>query len=234
MGTNPQIDQNLASYIFGQTGIPTAYTNGLQDLGFLGEPFGGVQANFQAEQQFQRMIKNIMDTQMKSFNFASPDINALPYNMRSLFNAAAPLLTDPLYGIEGANGMLSHGYAYGDLPNNPTRAWDVWQSQQHTPYSPVQSGYPSFAPPNISAFAAPSSQSPAGTTANAGGGGGGGGGGQSSRGQIGSYTVPLQGGGSMTVNANSPQAAQINANQGGNKADTSQPVTTNRASTLTG
>src|SRR6516164_4384199 len=161
--SNQQIDPNLAQYVFNQTGIPTAYTSQLQNLGFLGVPYGSVTAEFQAQQQFQRMLKSIMDRQMQSFHMNIPDINALPYNMRSLMNAAAPAITDPLYGIEGAQGMLSNGYTYGDLPNNPTRAWDIWQSQQQNPYSPAATGYPNFAPPALSSFSAPGSFSPPGT-----------------------------------------------------------------------
>jgi len=194
--SNPQVDQNLAAYIFGQTGIPTAYTNGLQNLGFLGAPFGGVEQNFQAQQQFQRMLKDIMDKQMQAFNFPSPNINALPYNMRSLFNAASPLLTDPLYGIETAPGFFSNGYQYGGLPNDPTRAFDIWKQQTM--------GYPNYPAPNVSAAQA-SSQS--------GGGGGGGGGGGSSHTPVGHYQVDLPGGGSINVNASSQEAARTNAGQ---------------------
>ena len=231
MSQNPQIDPNVASYIFGTTGIPTAYTQGLQGLGFLGVPFGSVQQNFQAEQQFQRLLKDIMDRQMHAFGPSqdTADINALPYNMRSLMNAAAPLLTDPLYGIEGAQGMLSNGYAYGSLPNNPTRAWDIWQSQQRNPYSPQNSGYPNYAAPLWGAFAGPSSQSPEGTNVGGGGGQQSGGGGGGVQHHVGSYTVPLAGGGQMTVNANSVAAAQENAKQRGNQPDMSKAVITNRA-----
>ena len=223
--SNPQIDPNLAQYVFNQTGIPTAYTGQLQNLGFLGVPYGSVTAEFQAQQQFQRMLKSIMDRQMQSFHMNTADINALPYNMRSLMNAAAPAITDPLYGIEGAQGMLSNGYTYGDLPNNPTRAWDIWQSQQQNPYSPAATGYPNFAPPALSSFAAPGSFSL-------------GGGGSSpqdypnaaSRNNphnalVGHYTVPLAGGGSMTVNASSPEEAANNVRAQGGNPDTGGNIT---------
>ena len=39
MSQNPQIDPSVAAYIFQQTGIPTAYTQGLQGLGYLGAAF---------------------------------------------------------------------------------------------------------------------------------------------------------------------------------------------------
>lgn len=196
---NPLVDPNLAAYVFGQTGIPTAYTQGLENLGFMGVPFGGIDANFQAQTQFQRLLKDIMDKQMQSFHFDTPNINSLPYNMRSLFNAAAPLLTDPLYGVMTAPGFLSSGYKYGSFDNENSRAYNIYKEQQR--------GFPNYPAPALG-----------------GGGGGGGGGGSSTGFHVGQYTVPLAGGGSMTVNASSPSAAVENAHQGGNTPSGEAPT----------
>src|SRR5215467_4511267 len=137
----------LAQYIYGQTGIPQGYTSALEGLGFMGNPFGGVAANFQAQVQFQHLMKAMLDKQLGAFDNGN-NIMALPFNLRSMFNAAAPILTDPMYGILGAPGFFKSGWQMGDLPNNPSWAYNAWDEQQR--------GYPDFPAPPASAFGPPS------------------------------------------------------------------------------
>jgi hypothetical protein len=129
----------ISLYNYGETGIPQQYTQGLENLGYLGSPFGGVEKSFQSQIQFQQLMKSMLDQQIGAFNNGN-NINALPFNMRNLFNSAAPLLTDPMYGIMGAPGMLSNGYQQGALPNAPSWAYRSWKEQSQ--------GYPDFPAPN--------------------------------------------------------------------------------------
>jgi hypothetical protein len=144
----------LSQYIFGETGIPQGYTQAMGNLGFQGAPFGGVDQNFQRVQQFQSLMKNMMDRMIGGFNNGN-NINALPFNLRSMFNAAAPILTDPMYGNQSAPGFFSNGYQSGAIPNNPSWAYQAWKEQSQ--------GFPNFPPPTgTSAFGAPSWYNPAG------------------------------------------------------------------------
>jgi len=229
----------LAAYVYGQTGIPGAYTTGLEGLGFLGAPFGGVDQNYAAQVQFQRLLKNVLDSQISSFPGVGNNVNALPFNMRSIFGQAAPLLTDPWYGVMGAPGMLSNGYVQGNLPNNPSAAYRVWKEQA--------SGYPNYPAPNAlqamtgqtSAFGGTPTPQSVGTSQST----------QTgnpnypttaslsnpSNQLVGHYTVPLVGGGSITVNASSPQAAIENVKStGANPTGSDITGQAPRAPSLTG
>jgi hypothetical protein len=200
-GTDPN-----ALYEYGQTGIPTSFTQNEIGLGYVPTPFAPQEDVFKNQIAFQHVLKSILDAQIGAYGDYGVGTNTamLPFNLRNLFAGASTVLTDPTYGIIGAPGFFGGGYKMGDLPANRSSAYENWWQAAH--------GYPNVpAPKPLSS-----------------GGGSSGGGGASSQ-KVGSYTVPLQGGGSMTVNATSAAAAQQNANQGGNKPDTSQPVQTNRA-----
>lgn len=199
-GTDPN-----ALYEYGQTGIPSSFTQNLQGLGYVATPFAPQEDIFKNQVAFQHVLKSILDAQIGGFSPYGVGTNTamLPYNLRNLFAGASTVMTDPTYGIIGAPGFFGGGYKMGDLPANRSSAYENWWQAAH--------GYPNVpAPQPLSS-------------------GGGGGGGANANQHVGSYTVPLAGGGSMTVNATSAAAAQQNANQGGNHPDTSQPVKTNRA-----
>lgn len=206
----------MAAYSYASAGIPQNYTSAMEGLGYLGNPYGSVLSQFQDMSRYQSLLKNMLDTQLGSFNNGN-NINALPLNMRSIFTAAAPILTDPVYGNMGAQGMLSNGWQMGALPNNLSMAGTSWNEQAQ--------GYPHYPAPSAT-MSGGMNGGMSGQSASGGSSGGSGGGGGT---LVGSYSVPLQGGGSMTVNASDPAAAQENAKQGGNMPDYSQAPTTNRA-----
>lgn len=131
----------IAPYVYTQTGIPQNYTEGLQNFGYMGVPFGGPEANYQSQLQFQQLMKSMLDRQLSSFSGVGNNINALPFNMRSMFSSAAPLLTDPYYSGLGSPGFLSNGWQMGALPNDPSWTYGAWKEQT--------SGYPNFPAPNI-------------------------------------------------------------------------------------
>lgn len=138
----------ITQYILGQTRVPQAFTQGLANFGFRGVPFGGVEANFSAMEQFQALMKRMLDQQLGSFHVGN-NINALPFNMQSMFSGAAPLLTDPMYSPLEAPGFLSNGWQMG--PWNSSPSW--W----HRAFSEQANGYPNFPAPNAtSAFGSPS------------------------------------------------------------------------------
>jgi hypothetical protein len=240
MGQNFQ--DPLAAYVYGQTGIPGAFTTGLEQFGFLGAPYGGVEKNYASQEQFQQLLKNVFDAQMQSFPGSNNNVNALPFNLRSLFTGAAPYLTDPWYGVLGAAGMLSNGYQQGAFPNNPTAAHRIYSEQaQGYPNYPApdalrsltgmaspfyQGGFPPAQPPQAQTAAQAFAQNyPTQASIN-----------NPSNALVGHYTVPLAGGGSMTVNASSPQAAAENVKAQGGNVDTGGNITGQapRAPSLTG
>lgn len=195
-----------ALYEYTAAGIPTAYTQNLLNLGYVPTPFAPREDVYKNQLGFQHVLKSILDAQISGFSPYGVGNNPamLPFNLSNMFASASNIFNDPMYGITGAPGFFGGGYKQGDLPNNRSPAYEQWWQSTH--------GYPNVpAPSAINTVQ-----------------GSGGGGGPASNQKVGSYTVPLQGGGSMTVNATSAAAAQVNANQGGNKPDTSQPVTTNR------
>jgi hypothetical protein len=239
--SNPQ--DPLAAYVQGQTGILPAYTTGLEQFGYLGAPFGGVDQNFQSQVQFQNLLKSVLDQQLQGFN-NNNNINALPYNLRSIYQGAAPLLTDPWFGVIGAPGMFNNGYQQGPLPNNPSPAYRVYKEQA--------SGYPNFPAPSA-LYGATGAISPFSNYTPTSGGSSNSGGSLTpaqafqqnyptqaavnnpSNALVGHYTVPLVGGGSVTVNASSPQAAIENVKSTGNNP-TGSDITGQapRAPSLTG
>lgn len=187
----------LADYLFGQINTPQAFTGAMENLGFQGTPFGGVQQSYNDVENFQRSLKRILDLQLGAFNQGN-NVNMLPANLRGMFNAAAPVMTDPAWGIIGAPGMFSNGYQMGELPGNRTMAHQQFYDRNN-------------APPPLP-IAAPQMNN----SLNAGSGGGNSGGGTQS------YSVGLQGGGTMTVNANSPAAALANVQQQGGSPQSGQ------------
>lgn len=143
-----QQNDPMAQYVYGQTGIPQGFTQGLQNFGFMGAPFGGVEQNFDAQERFMQLMKSMFDQQLGMFNNGN-NIRALPMNMRNMFNSAAPLLTDPMYGILGAPGMFSNGWQSGALPQNQSWAHRTWQEQsQGYPNIPAPSATSAFGNPN--------------------------------------------------------------------------------------
>ncbi len=186
-----------ANFAYSMTGINPAFTQNLENVGFVGTPFSSPQQTFDQQAQYMHVLKNVLDTQLAAFNNGN-NTAAMPFNMRSLFNASANVLEDPMYGIIGAPGMFNNGYAMGNLPNNGSLAGAGYWNAAH--------GYPGIPAPNY-AF---------GSFSNSPGGGSGSSGGSGNNSLVQSYNVPLQGGGSMTVNANDPGSAFENAKQGGN------------------
>jgi len=186
-----------ANYAYAMTGVNPAFIQGLQNVGFVGAPFSSPQQTFDQQAQFMHVLKNVLDTQLAAFHNGN-NTAAMPFNMRSLFNASANVLTDPMYGIIGAPGMFNNGYAMGDLPNNGSLAGAGYWNAAH--------GYPGIASPNYAY----------GSLGTGGGNYSGGAGGSGNNIGTQSYNVPLQGGGSMTVNAHDPSSAFENARQGGN------------------
>lgn len=128
-----------ANFAYGQTGINPSFTQNLQNVGFVGSPFGSPQQVFDQQAQFQHVLKNVLDNQLAAFQNGN-NTAALPFNMRGLFNASANVLTDPMYGIIGAPGMFSNGYAMGNLPNNGSLAGAGYWNAAH--------GYPGIPAPN--------------------------------------------------------------------------------------
>lgn len=189
----------LADYLFGQINTPQAFTGAMENLGFQGTPFGGVNQSYADVENFQRSLKRILDLQLGAFNQGN-NVNALPANLRGMFNAAAPIMTDPAWGIIGAPGMFSNGYQMGELPGNRTMAHQQFWDRNNAPPPIIPPPAPVAAPQNVSqAVAAPQMNS-----------------GSNRSGGTQSYSVGLQGGGTMTVNANSPAAALANVQaQGG-------------------
>ncbi len=183
-------------YELSQAGIPAAYTENLENLGYVSQPFASQEQVFQNQGRFQQLLKRILDTQMGlgqgGQNSFGGNTAMLPYSLRNMFSAAGGVLTDPMYGAQGASDFFGGGYKAGALPNNPSWAYDAWKN--------ATTNYPNVPAPNP--IAAPAQQ-------NVMGGGGGGGGGTRQ------FTVALPGGGSMTVNANSAEAAKENAGQQG-------------------
>lgn len=196
-------DDPNALYEYGQAGVPSPFTSNLMNIGYVPTPFASQDQIFQNQYKFMQTMKNILDAQI---GYGQSDWGnntaMLPYNLRGLFASAANAFTDPMYGITGASNFFNQGYKQGALPQNRQPAYETWWNAAH--------GYPNVAAPN------PVSSS------NSGGGG-------ARNQQVGSYTVPLVGGGEMRVNATSEAAARENAKQGGNQADPNKPVTTNRA-----
>jgi hypothetical protein len=192
-----------ANFAYAMTGINPAFTQNLMNVGFVGAPFSSPQQTFDQQAQYMHVLKNVLDTQLKAFNNGN-NTAAMPFNMRSLFNASANVLEDPMYGIIGAPGMFNNGYAMGDLPNNGSLAGAGYWNAAH--------GYPGVPSPNY-AFGS------LGAGGGSYGGQGQGAGGSGNNTLVQSYNVPLAGGGSMTVNANSPGAAFENAKQGNNTPD---------------
>jgi hypothetical protein len=230
---SPNFSDPLAAYVYGQTGIPGSYTTGLENFGFLGAPFGGVEKNYQSQVQFQQLLKNVLDQQIGAFNNGN-NINALPFNMRSIFQGAAPLLTDPWYGIIGAPGMLSNGYQQGALPNNPSAAYRIWKEQaSNYPDFPAPSALYNFTGGQQSAYGLSGGPSGQPTAQSSGTGGGGG-----STNVVGTFNVPINGPngpGFMNVNASDIQGAIKNASQGGNSYNPSGGnITVTRNPTMSG
>lgn len=187
----------LADYLFGQINTPQAFTGAMENLGFQGTPFGGVQQSYNDVENFQRSLKRILDLQLGAFNQGN-NVNMLPANLRGMFNAAAPIMTDPAWGIIGAPGMFSNGYQMGELPGNRTMAHQQFYDRNN-------------APPPLP-IAAPQMNN----SLNAGGNGGGSSGGTQS------YSVGLQGGGTMTTNASNIAAALDNVRSQGGSPQTGQ------------
>jgi hypothetical protein len=139
----------LSSYIYNQTGIPQAYLQAMEQLGFLGRPFGGAEQNFQAVQQYQGVMKSMLDRLVGGFQSGNGNFANMPFNVRNMFNSAAPILTDPMYaGLSNPN-FFKNGYVVGAMPNDPSWAYGGWKEQT--------SGFPNFPPPaGISSFGQPS------------------------------------------------------------------------------
>lgn len=192
----------LAEYLYGQINTPQAFTGAMENLGFQGTPFGGVQQSYNDVENFQRSLKRILDLQLGAFNQGN-NVNMLPANLRGMFNAAAPIMTDPAWGIIGAPGMFSNGYQMGELPGNRTMAHQQFYDRNNAP-PPL----PIAAPQNI---AAPQMNN----SLNVGSGGG------STPNRNQQFTIPINGpngsgAGNITVNAQDYASALINATQGGN------------------
>jgi len=193
-------DSANALYEYSQAGIPAGYTQNLESLGYVAQPFATQEQVFQNQYGFQQILKRILDAQLNGYDqygVQPSNLAGLPFNMRGMYNQAALAFKDPMYGITGANAFLGGGYKLGDLPSNRQPAYETWwQAKNSYPNVPAPQ-------PISSSGAAP------------GGGGGGGGGGTKQ------YTVSLPGGGSMTVNASSAEAAKENvrAQNGGQTGD---------------
>lgn len=128
-----------ANFAYSMTGINPAFSQDLMNLGFVGAPFSSPQQTFDQQAQFQHVLKNVLDNQLGAFQNGN-NTAALPFNMRQLFNASANVLEDPMYGIIGAPGMFSNGYAMGNLPNNGSLAGAGYWNASH--------GYPGIPAPN--------------------------------------------------------------------------------------
>lgn len=191
-GTDPN-----ALYEYGQSGTPTEWTQNLMNLGYVPTPFAPQEDVFKNQIAFQHVLKSILDAQIGAFAPYGVGNNTamLPFNLRNVFSGASNIFQDPTYGIIGAPGFFGGGYKMGDLPANRSPAYENWWQASH--------GYPNVP--------APQPLAATNTVQSSGGGGGG-----SKPPSTQQYTVGLQGGGSMTVNASSPQAAIENAKQGGN------------------
>lgn len=192
----------LADYLFGQINMPQAFTGAMENLGFQGTPFGGVQQSYDDVENFQRSLKRILDSQLAAFNNGT-NINALPANLRGMFNAAAPIMSDPAWGIIDAPGMFTNGYQMGELPGKRTMSHQQYWDRNH-PQTIVPPPPPIAAPQNVS-------QAIASPQMNSGSGGG-----------TKSMSVGLQGGGTMTVNANDAAAAVANVIAQGGKPQAGQ------------
>jgi hypothetical protein len=152
-----------AGYLQDIAGIPSAYTNLLEMLGYTNTPFQNVDQGFSSIEGFQRSLKSILDRQLSAYGGAAPDnnLNYLPLNLRNIYSEAAPIMTDPMYGIIGAPGFFSGGYKPGELPSGHSMAYQTLLDQRNAPAIP---------PPNVSNAASASLGSGGG---NSGGGGGG-------------------------------------------------------------
>lgn len=192
-----------SAYALNIAGIPESFTQGLESTGYVQTPFATQEQEFQHQAQFQRLLKQVLDLQMGGQNGPyGGNPGMLPYSMRNFFGSAGSVFRDPLYSVNGAGAFLDqspNGYQFGDLPNNPQASYTNWYNAAHN--------YPNIPAPN------PVIQSNGGgaNTAQSGGGGGG-----SKPPSTQQFTVGLQGGGSMTVNAKDAASAIQNASQGGN------------------
>jgi len=176
--------------------IDPSFTANLLNLGYNPAPFASREQTYQNQLGFINRLKQLLDQQMGAFDPYMGGISeanrtaALPGSLQRYFGAANAAFMDPLYSPSGAAGFFGGGWKSGQLPQNAQPAYQYWKSSTQ--------GYPNVPAP-------------------IGAGGGGGGGGAAAQHQlVKPYTVGLQGGGSMTVNANSPEEAINNARQGGN------------------
>jgi hypothetical protein len=174
--------------------IDPAFTANLLNLGYNPTPFATREQTWQNQLAFINRLKTILDQQMGTFDPYMQDVPesnrpaALPGILQRYFGMANSAFMDPLYSPGGAAGFFGGGWKPGQLPQNVQPGYQYWKDSINHPNVPA----------------------PLGAGGSSGGSGGSPGGGTQQ------YTVGLQGGGSMTVNANSPDAARQNAEQGGN------------------
>ena len=173
--------------------IDPSFTANLLNLGYNPTPFASREQTYQNQLGFINRLKQLLDQQMGAFDPYMGGISeanrtaALPGSLQRYFGAANAAFMDPLYSPSGAAGFFGGGWKSGQLPQNAQPAYQYWKSSTQ--------GYPNVPAP-----------------IGAGGGGGGGG----SNNLVSQFTVPLQGGGSMTVNASDRGAAEDNVRaQGG-------------------
>jgi hypothetical protein len=131
-----------AGYAQDITGIPAEYTNLLESLGYMNTPFQTQNQVFSSQENFQRILKGILDRQLSAYGNNAPGGNLayLPLNMRNMFSAAAPVFNDPRYGI--SPGFFGGGYQQGQLPSNHPAAYEALLQQQGQ-VSPPSIGLPS-------------------------------------------------------------------------------------------
>lgn len=194
-----------AGYYQDVAGIPSAYTNLLQQLGFQSQPFANVDQAFGGQESFLRSLKSILDRQGGAYgqqftNNPGQGFTYMPQNLRNIFTAGGAAMMDPLYGIVGTPGMMSGGYKMGELPGGHSHMYQALLDQRNAPQVP---------PPNVNNNAAAASMS-------SGGGGGGG-----NQGGTSLFNVPIMGpngsgAGTIQVVAHDAAGAYENAHQGGN------------------
>src|SRR4030095_6993871 len=165
--------------------IPTNFTDILLSLGFSPTPFANEMDTFGEQNKFMQILKNVLDRQIGG-GFQNNPQNA-PYNLRNLFHVAGNAFNDPMDAPVGTQDFFSGGWKAGAIPTN--------RSLRHEGRWQALNNYPNVPPPG------------GGASGNTGGGA------AANNQLVGSYTVALPGGGSMTVNANNPQAAIENAQQ---------------------
>jgi hypothetical protein len=201
MSLNPySANDPYSMYDYNVAGIDPSFTANLLNLGYSPVPFASQRDTFQNQLGFMRRMKQMMDQQLTMFqpylNGAENQTAALPFNSRNYFGMAQNAFQDPLNSPNGSSEFFGGGYKMGDLPDTVSKRYQYWTDSLNHPNVPAP----------IGPGGSPATPAPVAAASNSGGGGGGSGGGTKQ------FTVGLNGGGSITVNAHDAASAIANAN----------------------